>query len=134
MKLFIASIMFTTLAAQAARIDDILTTRDACRQKAMDNMAVDQCDNTAMAASDVELNRIYNAIRSRLRSDGSATNQERLASLQAAQRAWITFRDANCRMIADQFLGGNGTIAMNKDCITNTTIARVKELAEVFQD
>ena len=47
--------------------------------------------------------------------------------LQAAQRAWIKFRDANCNFYADPEGGTMATVSSN-DCFMSATASRAKEL------
>lgn len=47
--------------------------------------------------------------------------------LQAAQRAWIKFRDANCNFYADPEGGTMATVSSN-DCFMLATASRAKEL------
>lgn len=58
----------------------------------------------------------------------AALPQARRAGLQAAQRAWIKFRDANCAFINDPDGGQQAHISAN-ECLLRMTAERAKELA-----
>ncbi len=58
----------------------------------------------------------------------SALPQARRAGLQAAQRAWIKFRDANCTFLNDPDGGQQAHISAN-ECLLRMTAERAKELA-----
>ena len=69
--------------------------------------------------ADARLNTAYRDARARV-----PTRQA--SALQVAQRAWIAFRDANCRAAA----AGEGTVARieGAQCLADTTAARPAEL------
>jgi len=69
---------------------------------------------------DVRLNKVYKAFMEEL-------SVERKKQLQIAQRAWITYRDANCNFYFDP---DGGTIARvnSNSCFMSETAARAKEL------
>ena len=69
---------------------------------------------------DVRLNKVYKAFMAEL-------SAERRKQLQTAQRAWITYRDANCNFYFDP---DGGTIARvnSNSCFMSETATRAKEL------
>jgi uncharacterized protein YecT (DUF1311 family) len=75
---------------------------------------------------DAELNQQYRAIRARL--DGARRN-----GFDAAQHAWLGFRDANCSFYNDP---NGGTIArLNANsCMLEMTARRVIELRRIRND
>lgn len=81
--------------------------------------AMAACLDREAQAADRRLNAAYRAARARIPA-------KQAVSLQTAQRAWIAFRDANCRAYA----AGEGTITQveTAQCRLNTTTARAAEL------
>jgi uncharacterized protein YecT (DUF1311 family) len=57
----------------------------------------------------------------------SKLGPERKKVLVEAERAWITFRDANCGFYADP-QGGSAARMAAHECILNSTADRAKEL------
>ena len=78
--------------------------------------------------ADKELNVVYNKLKNKLElADKTA--------LINAQKAWIKFRDLNCKFTSKEDSEG-GVIAnkMKIDCLTQSTIERIKELKELIED
>ena len=69
---------------------------------------------------DTLLNDSYKALMSKLTT-------ERKKTLLDAERAWIQFRDANCRFYEDPKGGTSATLAA-KECFLNATADRATEL------
>ena len=69
---------------------------------------------------DARLNENYKNLMSKL-------SQSRKQALLEAQRAWIQFRDANCRFYDDPEGGSIARVTAN-ECILNATADRAKEL------
>jgi len=87
--------------------------------EATSTQAIVECFDRQARAADGRLNAAYRAARGRV----AAAQGQRL---QVAQRAWIAFRDANCRAYA----AGEGTMARIEasQCRFDTTRARAVEL------
>jgi uncharacterized protein YecT (DUF1311 family) len=64
------------------------------------------------------------------RADGLPTYA---AALLAAQRAWIGFRDANCRIESFQYRGGSAQRLTANGCLARMTEARTAELRQLRQ-
>lgn len=70
--------------------------------------------------ADAELNQLYQKIESRL-----ADNHDAKQELIKAQRAWIAFRDAECRFAASGVEGGSAYPEVYQSCQEDLTRARV---------
>lgn len=81
--------------------------------------AMVQCLDRETKAADVRLNAAYREARARVPTRQST-------ALQVAQRAWLAFRDANCRAYA----AGEGTITRveTAQCTRDLTVERAEEL------
>jgi uncharacterized protein YecT (DUF1311 family) len=75
---------------------------------------------------DARLNESYKKLMSNL-------PQSRKQALLEAQRAWIQFRDANCRFYDDPQGGSIARVTAN-ECILNATMDRAKELQLLSAD
>lgn len=78
------------------------------------------CLSAEKSRQEIRLNKTYEEVMSQL-------SPERKKQLRTAQRAWITFRDANCSFYADP---DGGTIARvsASDCFMSATASRAQEL------
>ncbi|VVN37359.1 hypothetical protein PS662_05246 [Pseudomonas fluorescens] len=114
-RLFLAltPLLFTTLA-HAAECDT-----------ATDQASMNQCAAQQNKAADKELNALYQQITARLK--GSPDSKKLWVG---AQRAWIGFRDAECKFSASGVEGGSVYPLIYSNCITALTKARV----ETFKD
>lgn len=74
---------------------------------------------------DAELNRIYKRIEGRL-MHSQGPKQE----LIKAQRAWIAFRDAECRFAASGVEGGSAYSDVYQSCQEDITKARIATFNE----
>lgn len=92
---------------------------DKCAD-ASDQPTLNACAGAAFKASDGKLNGLYRQIQERLKSDPDGS-----ALFVKAQRAWIGFRDAECRF---QTAGG-GTVApmVAALCAQGLTEVRIKD-------
>jgi uncharacterized protein YecT (DUF1311 family) len=76
---------------------------------------------------DKELNSVYTILKKEL-------NETDKKNLVDAQKAWIKFRDLNCKF-KSQDSGGGSTPYTNKfkiDCLIQSTIERTKELKNLI--
>lgn len=56
-------------------------------------------------------------------------------ALRASQRAWLAFRDADCKdLVAQEWSGGSGTAAASLECMTAKTKERTKELKDRYEE
>ena len=77
------------------------------------------CIAAEMAVQDSRLNTAYSDVRSEL-------FEERRKALLAAQRLWISYRDANCNFYATA--GGTLAQVVSNDCFLQETTERAVEL------
>lgn len=65
------------------------TDGDICFERAQTQVELDRCADADYQAADAELNRVYQQVRQR-----HAGDETFLRRLQAAQKAWLSYRDA----------------------------------------
>jgi uncharacterized protein YecT (DUF1311 family) len=80
------------------------------------------CANEDYQAADASLNKAYQDL-----IGSEDANGKKL--LQAAQRAWITFRDADCAHTTAASAGGSIHPMVVSQCLTKLTNDRIKQLA-----
>ena len=83
--------------------------------------AARQCSGQRLREADRTLNQTYTALLKRF----SAPQQ---TMLRASERAWVAYRDAQCKMVASGVDGGSAQPMVTADCLGDLTSARVKEL------
>jgi uncharacterized protein YecT (DUF1311 family) len=88
---------------------------------ATDQATMNQCAAQQNKAADKELNALYQQINARLKDSPESKKQ-----LIGAQRAWIGFRDAECKFSASGVEGGSVYPLIYSNCITDLTKARVE--------
>lgn len=81
------------------------------------------CADVIFRRADTELNATYRQITARLAQDGAARR-----ALVEAQRAWITFRDAECAFTTIDNEGGSIRPMLRLGCATDLTRRRTADL------
>lgn len=117
------------VAADLARIESRQT---ACINKDSSNAGMVDCTDTARAAADKVLNRVYEAAVSRLKGNGEEDSKETMRRLIASERAWTPYRDAECSFEGTAMLGGSGEGLTIADCLYQKTAERAKAIGEVL--
>jgi len=84
------------------------------------------CAGIEFQNADKRLNQVYQQLTSKL----SATRKQKLI---LAQKAWISFRDANCEFERSQFEGGTMAPAANAGCLAQLTKTRTKQLEQYIE-
>ncbi|WP_210191647.1 MULTISPECIES: lysozyme inhibitor LprI family protein [Rhodomicrobium] len=82
--------------------------------------AMNRCFASAYKKNDARLNALYNEIKGRLKNKADS------GPLVASQRAWLAFRDAECRFSASATAGGSVQPAILASCLDGMTRDRIK--------
>lgn len=98
-----------------------------CDRSDETQMGLNLCAAADYRASDARLNRSYGEIVKRLAGDPDGRKR-----LQAAQRAWIAFRDAECEFVTADFKDGSIWPLLNYGCLKEQTDARVEALGRLL--
>ena len=103
------------------------TVFDACMDAASSNTDFDQCGQRLLKRQDDRLNIIWKQVV------GLASDQAR-KDLLDEQRAWLSFRDASCRLYAnpDDF-GREGRVIRFPNCRSGIIADRIKAL-KIYHD
>jgi uncharacterized protein YecT (DUF1311 family) len=91
-----------------------------------------------LAAADRRLNQVYERRIADARADDRRDRRGRNwysqeAALRSSERAWIAFRDAECRYLTQQDLGTRGHAGLVRGCLLEQTEERTEELREAEQ-
>ncbi|MBK5374345.1 lysozyme inhibitor LprI family protein [Pseudomonas sp. TH08] len=95
---------------------------------ASDQATMNQCAGQDYKAADNELNSVYQQITGRLKDNPDAKKL-----LVSAQRAWVGFRDAECKFSASGVTGGSVYPLIYANCLTGVTKVRVEALKEYLK-
>ena len=104
---------------------------------AQSNVEMKECAARELADVDAALNRQYAQTLAKMRSVDEGypkTADERpgfAATLLASQRAWLTFRDAQCTIEGYSMRGGSGEGLVVARCKAAMTAERTKALAKL---
>jgi uncharacterized protein YecT (DUF1311 family) len=106
-------------------------------ENALSTADLNICAERALEKVDAELNKIYQrALKSipKLESDPPYDAKSWEKALRESQRAWIAFRDAECKNhVAMFWTGGTGATADILGCMEEKTKNRIKELKERYE-
>ncbi|MBZ9796265.1 lysozyme inhibitor LprI family protein [Mesorhizobium sp. ES1-4] len=114
-RLFLSACLAVLVANAAARAQE-------CDRSDDSQQMMNICAGEDYQAADARLNKTYQGLIS---SDDA--DERRL--LQAAQRAWIAFRDAECTHSTAASQGGSIHAMEVSQCLTKLTNDRIKQLA-----
>lgn len=98
---------------------------DACMNNASTTQAMQGCIADEYTSQDARLNQAYKKLT-------SALSASRKKELQAAQRLWIQYRDANCQFYADPDGGSIATINA-ASCTLQMAAQRAQEIENFTQ-
>lgn len=87
---------------------------------------INRCAGNGYAAADAELNSVFKQLVSRIGKNWAPP-------LRAAQRAWVTFRDAECEFQSMGWEGGSGRGAVQARCLERVTKERTDLLKEMLK-
>lgn len=100
----------------------------------MTQMAMNICSGRDYKAADRELNAVWKKASARAKEwDAEVGDGTQHRELLAAQRAWLTFRDAQCSFEANQYRGGSIMPLIQSTCLTTLTKARTEQLREYLE-
>ena len=104
-----------------------------------DNHTMTQCIWREFKAADAELNSVWAQVMEALRPDadsGYMPAEEQKTwrdGMIDAQRAWVTFKEADCRnAVMHEWWGGSGASAAVGACLYRHTVNRTEDLRERY--
>lgn len=108
------------VALALAQADPI---EDACYKRELSQQGMNACAGDAYERADKALNTQWAAVMKTYGDDADAK-----ALLLDGQRAWLKYRDAQCKIAAFDSHGGSIWPLMNSGCLAEMTRARTAEL------
>lgn len=116
---------------------------DPCR-KASNQRELNDCTEKKFHAADDEMHKVYRSISalldSKLAKLGNGDELMRkyaagaIADLKAAQDAWVTYRDLECKAEAGQEAGGSIQPTILANCMETITRARIQQLHDTYDE
>ncbi|MDR7221586.1 lysozyme inhibitor LprI family protein [Aminobacter aminovorans] len=100
-----------------------VASAEECDRNDQTQMGMNICGAADYAASDAKLNAAYGDIMKRLSDNAGARKM-----LQDSQRAWIGFRDAECKFASSGVEGGSIQPMIHSGCLQGLTDARLAQL------
>ena len=120
------------LAVGPARSEDAIDCSNAVSTYEMNT-----CADRDFEKADAKLNDIYKKALAHIAENGGEKPYDAKsweAALRDSQRAWVAFRDADCKgLVPMAWGGGTGTTLDVLGCMTSMTEARTKELKERYE-
>lgn len=126
LKSALTAVTLTCLAANGHAADTAGTSQpfNACMDKSGGvTSAMLDCIATETQLQEARLNKAYQAAMDHL-------SAPRKKQLRQAQRAWLSFRQANCQFYADPD-GGTAATVISNDCYMSATASRAQELEDM---
>ncbi|HEV2681976.1 MAG TPA: lysozyme inhibitor LprI family protein [Rhodanobacter sp.] len=110
---------------------------DDCKN-ATSTVQMNECMVQGAKVVDAKLNETYRRVLATLDGADDDAKQSYPASTKAAlieaQRAWVKYRDADCKAVFNRWKGGTIRTVMEQGCMKDRAEQRIKELAEFLQN
>ena len=94
------------------------------------------CSDAAFREADKRLNTAYKDALAQIAGSGLEAPYDPKSweeAMRASQRAWVAFRDADCKgLVPMEWSGGTGTSSAVTGCMAEKTDARIKEIQERY--
>ena len=138
--LFVSSLALAEVKDLDIKLKAISVAEEACMDKADNTAAINACSYDKLNGADKLLNEVYQdrvaKLNAQAKEEKNASEfekyaEETLQRLIPAQRAWITFRDAECKLKGTEMLHGTGEGSIIVGCRADMTFKRVSEIVEV---
>jgi len=97
---------------------------------AMTQLDLNECYGEQFRNADAHLNGVYASLLKQLQSEKSETATKKL---QAAEKAWIRYRDLHCEAARFEFEGGSMSPMVWAQCMAMTTDHRIEALKAAYE-
>ncbi len=108
-----------------------------CEAQTHSNPEYKACVARAADTADAALNQAYKAMQDKIRAAAKDMGQPadtHLEDLKAAQKYWITFRDANCTLEDNLAFGGTATGGNYSSCLCALSYERINDFERMAKD
>lgn len=105
---------------------------------ASSNIEIGNCVEAAYQKADKELNAIWPKVLAYIDSQGDYMPADAMAkwkaTIVAAQKAWVAFKEGDCAAVEYEWWGGSGAGIAQTSCLYAHTAQRVDDLKERYLD
>ena len=134
--LFLTSV--PALANVSSDLGAIEIKLKACIAKNETTVGQNECNTIALNAADKVLTGIYRTTVERLKrskpSESADEAKEKLTRLIASERAWVAFKETDCKLQGVTMLGGSGESMIIGGSLYRMTTERAKSIDDIFAD
>jgi uncharacterized protein YecT (DUF1311 family) len=123
---FVLVSFLLVIAASAYSAGQSQKKREPC-PNAQSQAEMNDCAGREYKKADADLNQVYQKLVTMLDADEKA-------QLKAVEMTWITYRDANCDFVADQYKGGSMRPMILGFCLADMTHNRTNELKDQIKE
>jgi uncharacterized protein YecT (DUF1311 family) len=117
--------------------------QNPCEEKPISQLQMDRCADSEYKNADAHLNTVYRKAMHYMTDDLARAQktgdqeqmkyeQRALASLKEAERAWVSYRDIQCKAAAQQYEGGSMAPMIFSQCLTDITEHRTADLKSIY--
>lgn len=104
--------------------------------------AMTMCEKAVADRADAEMNRVWKTVQASMQQADRDDGGDRVGkgepsyaqALLTSQRAWLAFRDAQCRIASYEWRGGSMEAFAANQCLAAVTTARTRQLRELLWD
>jgi uncharacterized protein YecT (DUF1311 family) len=122
------------VAALAAQPSLAGTPLEDCYAKQATRIEVGQCLKAERGVAEDELRGTYARAKATAGKAGAARNSEApVKALERSQKAWIAYRDGQCRLAYEMMMPGSGAGDAANDCIIRLTRERNRTLQALVE-
>jgi len=135
--LFLAvAAILAPLTASAGTDIEAVCSKD-CEGSTTSNIEFKACLARAADKADAALNQAYKDFLGAVRNAGKEMGQApdaQIGYLKAAQKQWITFRDANCTFEDSLAFGGTATCGNYSACLCALSYQRINDFERIYKN
>lgn len=126
------AVVFLNFIGPTAYADDKIDC-----DKATNTFELNACSEQQLAKADDELNAVYAKVIKHITENAGEKPYDEKSwreALKNSQRAWIAFRDADCKgLVPMSWTGGTATSGEVLGCMIDMTVARTKDLQNRYE-
>jgi len=119
--------------------------QNPCEERPISQFQMDKCADFQFKRADARLDKVYGNALKRMSDDlaraenrGDKTQmqyeQTAIAGLKDAERAWLSYRDIQCKAAGQQYEGGSMAPMIYSQCLTTITEHRIADLKSIYED
>lgn len=134
MRASILGLLILIMQAVPAKADIVATCYTDCESETDSNPAFKACLARAANKADRLLNQSYTILQDAVRKAAEAMEQSpdgSLATLTAAQKKWIDYRDSNCTFEDELAFGGTASGGNYSGCLCALSYARINDFDRI---